>query len=49
MKKLLVLSILCLLISSAGAQTWFDGTFDQALTAAKSKGKMVLVDFFSDG
>lgn len=50
MKKILVLTFLFLFfVSSAAGQNWFKGSFDDALETAKSKGKEVLIDFFSDG
>ena len=50
MKKSLVLSLLLILFSSYGvAQNWFQGSLDDAVANAKSQGKLVLVDFFSDG
>jgi Skp family chaperone for outer membrane proteins len=49
MKKALVLFLLLILASAASAQTWFQGTVDQAVAKAKSENKLVLVDFFSGG
>ena len=50
MKKILVLTFLFLFfVSSAAGQNWFKGTLEDALESAKSEGKQVLIDFFSDG
>ena len=49
MKKILFLCFLLLLVSTVSAQNWFKGTFDDALAQAKAEGKLVLIDFFSDG
>ena len=52
MKKripLFLLPLMFVLVSSAVAQNWFKGTFDKALTQAKTEGKMVMIDFFSGG
>lgn len=50
MKKLLVITFLFLFfVSSAAGQNWYKGSFDNALETAKSEGKQVLIDFFSDG
>jgi hypothetical protein len=35
--------------SIASAETWFKGTLDEALAAAKREKKFVLVDFTQDG
>jgi len=48
MKKQLVIVILLLFVSSAAGQNWFDGTYDEALTKAKSDNKTLLIDFFGD-
>jgi hypothetical protein len=50
MKKLLALPLLLIFFSSFGvAQNWFQGSLDNAVAAAKNQGKLVLLDFFSDG
>jgi hypothetical protein len=49
MKKVAALSLLLILASSAAAQNWFKGTFDEALVKARSDSKMVLINFFSGG
>lgn len=50
MKKLFVLSLLLIFLSSFGiAQNWFQGNLDDAVAKAKTEGKLVLIDFFSDG
>jgi len=45
----LISMLFFLFVSSAVAQNWSKGTLDNALTKAKAEGKMVLIDFFSDG
>ena len=50
MKKLFVLTLLLIFLSSLGvAQDWFQGSLDEAVAKAKSEGKLVMIDFFSDG
>jgi hypothetical protein len=50
MKKLFVLTLLLVFLSSLGvAQNWFQGNLDDAVAKAKTEGKLVLIDFFSDG
>ena len=49
MKKLWAIAALVLFVSSAAGQVWFEGTFEDALVKAKDEGKLVLIDFFSDG
>jgi hypothetical protein len=49
MKKVLALSFLLVVASSASAQNWFNGTLDQAVAKAKIENKLVLVDFHSGG
>jgi len=50
MKKLLALPLLLIFLSSFGvAQNWFQGSLDDAVASAKDEGKLVLIDFFSDG
>ena len=48
-KRLALLFLLVIFASSASAQNWFKGTLDDALAKSKNEGKMVLIDFFSDG
>jgi hypothetical protein len=50
MKKRLALALILpfILISSATAQNWFEGTVDEAVAKSKQEGKMILLDFFSD-
>lgn len=50
MRKLLTLSLLLVFASFAAGQAEFmQGPLDDAFAKAKDKGKMVLIDFFSDG
>ncbi len=49
MKKSASLALCLLVLSSASAQTFFPGSFDEALAKAKTEGKKVLIDFFSGG
>jgi len=49
MKKLAAVLMFCLLATAAFGQSWFQGSFDEALAKAKSEGKLVLIDFFSGG
>ncbi len=49
MKKALTLSMVLVLASAASAQSWFNGTLDQAVAKAKTENKLVLVDFYSGG
>jgi hypothetical protein len=49
MKKFAAILMFCLLATAAFGQSWFQGTFDEALAKAKSEGKLVLLDFFSGG
>lgn len=50
MKKLLTLSLLLVFASLAVGQVQFlQGPLDDAFAKAKDEGKMVLIDFFSDG
>ena len=46
-KQLTLFILLAALVSTASAQNWFKGSFDEALAKAKSENKKVLVDFFS--
>ncbi len=49
MRKLVL--VICLLVFFAGspalAQTWLSGSINDALTTAKSQGKLLLLDFFA--
>jgi len=47
MKKLLIVCLALGLASVASAQTWFQGSLDQAVAKAKAEHKLVLVDFYS--
>ncbi len=47
MKKLFVVLILLLFVTSAAGQNWFKGSLDDALTKAKNTDKPVLIDFYS--
>jgi len=49
MKKIIILFVFLMLVSTAFGQNWFKGTFDAALDQAKNEGKKVLIDFFSSG
>jgi hypothetical protein len=50
MKKIASLSAMVLLIASAvAAQSWFKGSLEQAIAAAKGTNKKVLLDFYSGG
>ncbi|MBN2415964.1 hypothetical protein JXO52_08985 [bacterium] len=51
MKKRLSLILLLLFVPVllADSAIWFSGTFDQAKTAAAASGRLLLIDFFSDG
>ncbi len=49
MKKALMLMLVLVLASFASAQSWFQGSLDQALAKAKAENKLVLVDFYSGG
>jgi hypothetical protein len=48
-KTIIGLAVLAALVSSASAQNWFKGTFDEAQAKAKAENKMLLVNFFSGG
>ena len=45
-KALLALAVLAF---AASAQTWFNGTLDEAIAQAKAEKKLVLLDFYSGG
>mgnify|MGYP001593403096 CR=1 FL=1 len=47
MKKLLIVCLVLGLASMASAQTWLQGTLNQAVAKAKAEHKLVLVDFYS--
>ena len=47
MKKIVLLSLVLALVSTASAEIWFKGTLDQAVAKAKTERKLVLVDFYS--
>ncbi len=47
MKKAAAFSVMLLLTSLASAQVFFNGTWDQAMAAAKAENKKVLLDFTS--
>jgi hypothetical protein len=49
MKKALAFACLLVLASAASAQTWFNGTLEQAVAKAQKENKLVLVDFYSGG
>jgi hypothetical protein len=49
MRKALALSALIVLVSAALAQSWFNGTLEQAVAKAKTENKLILVDFYSGG
>jgi hypothetical protein len=49
MKRLALFFLLLIFVSAAFGQNWFKGTFNDALGKAKNEGKMVLINFFSDG
>ena len=49
MKKALTLTLVLVLASFASAQSWFQGSLDQAVAKAKAENKLVLIDFFSGG
>jgi hypothetical protein len=46
-RRLVGLTVLLALTSTASAQLWFKGSLDDALGKAKTENKKVLVDFFS--
>jgi hypothetical protein len=49
MKKALVIALVLVLASFASAQSWFQGSLDQAVAKAKTENKLVIIDFFSAG
>ncbi len=51
MKKTLVILLVLFFAASAFAQesVWFDGSYEQALKQAKKSGKLLIIDFYSDG
>jgi len=48
MKKLLVFSAVMLFPIFLSAQTWHQGSLEDALAAAKAAGKPLLIDFFAE-
>ncbi len=49
MKNALTLVMVLVLASLASAQSWFQGSLDQAVAKAKLENKLVIIDFFSAG
>jgi len=51
MKKVVTFLFILLFASSAFAQSsvWFDGSFDDAKAKAEKEGKLILINFYSDG
>jgi len=49
MKKAIILIAGLILASTASAQTWFQGSLDQAVAKAKTESKLVFIDFHSGG
>ncbi len=49
MRKALTPALVLVLASFASAQSWFQGTLDQAVTKAKLENKLVIIDFYSGG
>jgi len=49
MKKAIIPLFLFFSATLASAQTWFNGTLDQAIAKAQSEKKLVLIDFYSGG
>jgi hypothetical protein len=51
MKKTAAFLLVMLFAVSAFAQgdVWFDGSFDQAMEAAKKGDKLIMIDFWADG
>ena len=49
MKKILFLSVLIIIVIAgiSNASVFFQGSIDEALSAAKEKGKYVLINFYS--
>jgi tetratricopeptide (TPR) repeat protein/thiol-disulfide isomerase/thioredoxin len=47
MKRAAVFAAVLFLVPMVSAQTWFPGTFDEALAKAKAENKTVLIDFYS--
>ena len=51
MRKLLSLPLVLFLVSTAFSDgiEWFKGTFEEAKAAAQKEGKLIIIDFYSDG
>jgi hypothetical protein len=49
MKKTAFVLMFFVLAAAAFGQSWFQGSFDEALAKAKTEGKLVLINFFSGG
>ncbi len=51
MKKAAAFILTLLFATSAFAQNsvWFEGSFEDAKMKAKSEGKLIIIDFYSDG
>ena len=47
MKKILAGCLLLAIASSASAQVFFEGSFEEAMDKAKTENKKVLIDFHS--
>jgi hypothetical protein len=54
MKRIAVVAALAVAVVSIGCQkaevttpAWFDGSFDEALASAQSRGTMLMLDFYS--
>ena len=45
----LILAMLCASTAFAQNAVWFDGSFDAAMSKAAAEGKLIVVDFYSDG
>ena len=51
MRKSLSLLVILLLTATAFANgtEWFKGTYEEAKAAAQKEGKLLIIDFYSDG
>ena len=51
MKKVVTFLLILLFASTVFAQSsvWFDGSFDDAKAKAEKEGKIILINFYSDG